>query len=248
MDEAIVCYRKAIETDPNDVSPQFKLGNALRDRGQPEEAIAAFRKAIEIDPEYVPTYCNLGNALNRQGEREEAIACYLKAIEIDPNRELTRKGLATLYTNWSWALTTAPDISQRDPAKAVQLAMQAIEVRPSTSAKDLINLGVAQYRAGDYGVSVKTFEEADSLVKGGDRFHRMFFAMAHWQLGNQEAARQMYAQGAAWIAENQKDSPTLRRFRDEAEQLMGIAENERERLIEEHLAHPADQKSESHKP
>jgi hypothetical protein len=72
------------------------------------------------------------------------------------------------------------------------------------------------------------------MIPRGDREHRMFLAMAHWQLGDKDKARERYAQGAAWIAEHQKDSGEQCRFRAEAEQLLEISEQERNRLIEQY--------------
>jgi hypothetical protein len=71
----------------------------------------------------------------------------------------------------------------------------------------------------------------------------MFLAMAHWQLGNKEQARERYAEGAAWIASHRMNSEEQNRFRAEAEQLMEITPEERNRLVEEYLARPAEKKS-----
>ena len=50
LEEAIACFRKAIEVDPNDASAHVLLGDALRAQKKLDEAIACFRKAIELDP------------------------------------------------------------------------------------------------------------------------------------------------------------------------------------------------------
>ena len=44
MDEAIACYRKAIELDPKFALAHNNLGNALEDKGQVDEAIACYRR------------------------------------------------------------------------------------------------------------------------------------------------------------------------------------------------------------
>src|SRR5262249_38733415 len=50
-DEAVACYRKAIELDPKHVKAHSNLGAILCDvRGEYENAAACFRKAIELDP------------------------------------------------------------------------------------------------------------------------------------------------------------------------------------------------------
>jgi hypothetical protein len=58
------------------------------------------------------------------------------------------------------------------------------------------------------------------LRKGGDSFDWFFLAMAHWQLGNQDQARQWYDQAVAWMEKNQPQNEELLRFRAEAEELI----------------------------
>ena len=51
VDEAIACYRKAIELDPKYAAAHNNLGAMLCDkRPTTTEAIACFKKAIELDP------------------------------------------------------------------------------------------------------------------------------------------------------------------------------------------------------
>ena len=60
MDEAIACYKKAIELDPKNAIAHTNLGNALHDKGQLDEAIACCKKAIELDPKLAIAHNNLG--------------------------------------------------------------------------------------------------------------------------------------------------------------------------------------------
>ena len=144
------------------------------------------------------------------------------------------------YVNLAWLLSTAEDASLRNPSEAVECGRRAVELEPE-NANHWNNLGVAQYRAGNWQAAVEALQKADAMIDGGDRVHRMFFAMAHWQLGDKEKARELYAQGAAWIAERRKKSGEQRRFRAEAEQLMEISEEDRKRLVKEYLACAADE-------
>ena len=65
-----------------------------------------------------------------------------------------------------------------------------------------------------------------SLSKGGDSFDWFFLAMANWQLGNKELARQWYDRAIQWMDKNQSQDAELRRFRAEAGKLLGLPEEE----------------------
>ena len=62
MDEAIACYKKAIELDPKFAVAHYNLGNALAAKGQLDAAIACCKKAIELDPRFAIAHSNLGSA------------------------------------------------------------------------------------------------------------------------------------------------------------------------------------------
>jgi hypothetical protein len=84
-------------------------------------------------------------------------------------------------------------------------------------------LGVAQYRAGDWKAAVAALEKSNALL--GDEalgFNTFFLAMAHWQLGAKEEARKWYDRAVAWMEKKEPKNEELRRFRAEAEKLMGI--------------------------
>jgi tetratricopeptide (TPR) repeat protein len=236
------------------------LASAIKGQGRYKEAEELFREVLEIlqrvqgkeHPYTLDSMHGLACAIRRQGRYEEAERRLRDLLEIErrvrgPEHPVTldhTNCLAECYTGWCWRLATAADVSQRDPAKAAELAKLAIELEPD-DANHWNNLGVAQYRAGNWQAAVDALEKADSMIETGDRVHRMFFAMAHWQLGDKEKARELYAQGAAWIASHRKNSDGQRRFRAEAEELMEITEEERNRLVEEYLARPADKATEA---
>jgi predicted amidohydrolase len=86
-EEAIKCYDKAIEIEPNYEDAWYNKGVALGELGKYEEAIKCYDKAIEIEPNYEDAWYNKGWNLGKLGKYEEAIKCYDKAIEIKPNYE-----------------------------------------------------------------------------------------------------------------------------------------------------------------
>jgi tetratricopeptide (TPR) repeat protein len=75
-DEAIKCYDKAIEIDPDNPVVWNNKGLALNSLGKYDEAITSYDKAIEIDPDDADTWNNKGLALNSLGKYDEAKKCY----------------------------------------------------------------------------------------------------------------------------------------------------------------------------
>jgi len=224
LDEAVAAYRKAIELAPKIAAAYHNLGNALADQGKLDEAIAAYRRAIELYPSYALAYNNLGNALSRQGDNPRAIAAYQKAIALDPEFALGHNGLA-------WVLTTCPDEKLRDPGAALALVTKAVELDPQNGAY-VNTLGVACYRTGDFDAAVSALEQSMKLRKGGDSFDWFFLAMAEWQLGNKDTAREWYEKAVRWMEERAPRNEELIRFRSEAAELLGVDDKSERAALE----------------
>jgi tetratricopeptide (TPR) repeat protein len=121
--------------------------------------------------------------------------------------------------NVAWFLATAEIPAHRDPALAIELAKKAVESDPQ-SGNYQNTLGVARYRAGDWKQAVSDLEKSISLGNSTS-FNFFFLAMAHWQLGNKEDARQSYEQA---ISRTNRGNEELLRFQAEAEELMKLPE------------------------
>jgi hypothetical protein len=61
------------------------------------------------------------------------------------------------------------------------------------------------------------------LRKGGDSYDWFFLAMAHWRLGDRDKARTWFGRAVKWMDAHQPQDVELRRFRAEAEALLGQA-------------------------
>jgi eukaryotic-like serine/threonine-protein kinase len=220
LDEAVACYHKAIEIDPRHVQSHNGLGLCLKLQGKFEEAIASYRKAIEIDPKYVFALLNLSYSLANQRKFDEAIALCRRSIELDPKFARARGALAHAIGKQGWDLADRPDPKFRDPQRAVELGKEAVASAPQSPMGWQL-LGWIQYRAGNWKDSIAALEKSRELQEGGtgDAFQWLVLAMAHWQLGHKEEARNWYEKAIelerVWPEE-------LRRFRAEAEELMGV--------------------------
>ncbi|MDQ2946765.1 MAG: tetratricopeptide repeat protein, partial [Acidobacteriota bacterium] len=72
LDEAITCYRRALEIDP--LFGHRNLGLNLYYAGRLEEAKAALEKALEIDPDATNTHAFLGQVYLAQSHPQEGLA------------------------------------------------------------------------------------------------------------------------------------------------------------------------------
>ena len=85
--------------------------------------------------------------------------------------------------------------------------------------------------AGDWRAAIdKSLKKSEELQPGqvarADAINAFFLAMAHWQLGEQDEARQWYGKAVEWMEKEQTDRRVeqLRRFRAEAEELLKITD------------------------
>src|SRR5262249_35760077 len=123
----------------------------------------------------------------------------------------------------AWMLATCPQVKFRDPGRAVALARKAVEIE-SEHGGFWNTLGVASYRAGDLKAAIEALDKAEKLAPGKFlAWNAFFLTMAHWQLGEKEQARKEYEQAVQWMEKKHPKDEELRRFRAEAEELLGIS-------------------------
>ena len=59
FDEAVTCYRRALELQPDSAAVHSNLGSILKDIGEPLEGLKSIRRALEIAPEFTVARSNL---------------------------------------------------------------------------------------------------------------------------------------------------------------------------------------------
>jgi len=80
---------------------------------------------------------------------------------------------------------------------------------------------VALCAAGRHEEGLKALERSMALTEGGSAIDWFFVAMAKHGLG-QEDARAWFDKAVAWTETNRPDDPELKRFRAEAEEVLGV--------------------------
>jgi tetratricopeptide (TPR) repeat protein len=200
------------------VHTEFRLSRLHCGLQQYDKALADYSETIALDPKNAAARYNRGLAYLELHQYEKALADLNKAIELDPKN-------AGFCNNLAWLFATWPDPKFWDSEKAVRFAQKAVELAP-TQASCWNTLGAAHYRAGDWKAAVEALSKSDELLKGNMlSFNAFFLAMAHWRLGAKDKARQWLENGVRWMEKNLPDDEELRRFRSEAEELLGVKDS-----------------------
>jgi tetratricopeptide (TPR) repeat protein len=122
---------------------------------------------------------------------------------------------------FAWFLATCADPQFRDARRAALLAKRVVDRVPQVGTY-WCTLGAAQYGTGDYREAVRALEKATQLLNEKGSSARFYRAMAHWQLGETDQARQCYDQAVTWMAKQELQYVETRRHRAEAAKLLGI--------------------------
>src|SRR5215467_3625812 len=144
IDEAIVHYQQAITAQPDHFLAHYSLGHALLEKGDLDGAIQLCRTALLLRDSDADCHTTLAIALEEKGNPAEAVQHYQKALELAP------QSISTL-TNLAWLLATSQDASQRNGAKAVELARQADRLTGGTNTLVLRTLAAAYAENGEFG-------------------------------------------------------------------------------------------------
>jgi tetratricopeptide (TPR) repeat protein/serine/threonine protein kinase len=168
VDEAIACYRHALDLDPKYASAHNNLGNALKARGKMDEAIGCLRKAIELDPNFTSAYSLLGSILGRKGQLDEAIACLRKAIALNSRHASTHADLGD-------ALAVKGQLDE-----AIACYRKALELDPRYVVVHY-RLGMVLGKKGQVDEAIACFRQAIQLDAK--------FARAHGSLGEALATK-----------------------------------------------------------
>src|SRR5262249_19861455 len=203
----------------------YGLAGRLKDLEEARrQALAGYERLAQGFPT-VPRYraerfraqwavANLLWATGRRAEAEEAyrwVAALGDGLNLNSPKQ---QQLLALF------LATCLGPQFRDVRRAVELATKVVE-RSSQDGASWNTLGIAQYRAGDWGAAIEALEKSMALSQGGDCGDWLFLAMAHWQRGEKDRARAWYDKATRLMDQQAAKHEEWQHFRAEAEELFG---------------------------
>jgi Flp pilus assembly protein TadD len=217
-DAAIDAFDEAIRLKPDFPEAHDILKDARQQKGQREKAIAAYNALFQLrknDPQF---HYDLGCALWQWGSEREGIAACREALRLRPGDPVIQNELA-------YYLTTSTDPSLRNTKQALNLARKATSHMLGSKQPTHWNvLGQAHYRDRNWKEALAALDKAVELRGTSTSADGFLRAMAHWQLGNKEQAREDYARAVAWMEKHEPKNGSLRRLRAEAAELLGISD------------------------
>ncbi|WP_152054428.1 serine/threonine-protein kinase [Tautonia marina] len=214
---------------PHEISPRLRLqlARSLREilgalTGLPQDipideklVVRAIERASQIvdlqNPEWAFYRARLCSRLGLEAEVGHWIDVDIRNSDGDPR----------LLNKTAWKLVTSGDPALHDPARAVILASEAVELAPEKWAY-WDTLGVAAYRNGEWQTAIEALDRSMTLHGGGNPGQWLFLAMAHHRLGRAAEARFWLDRAVASMEESATSSGELSRLRAEAEDLLGV--------------------------
>jgi tetratricopeptide (TPR) repeat protein len=182
--QAISCWDKAIQIQPDYYQAWGNRGIALGNLGLWAEAIASYNKVLEFKPDDYLAWYYRGNALDEAGLHEEAFASYDQAIAIKPdlhqawnNRGIALRNLGLheeAFASYDQAIAIKPDLHQawinRGNAlknlgrfeDAVASYDQAIAIKPEDD-EAWYNRGHTLADLGNYTEAIASYDRALEL-------------------------------------------------------------------------------------
>ena len=227
LDEAIACYRQAIEVEPKNVSAWLKfldvqlLGDASAETAQSlvAEAEAALGRPAALEVLYQHSAWNLSS--NRQAEYEsncrEIAAQFAESTDPRTLHLVARVG----------ALANDPAI---ETEQLVQMARRSVEASPAPWHQH--TLGLCLLRDRQEQAAIEQFNRSLAQTWGGAPLNWLGLAIAHSADGRVSESQEWLKKAQDWIGQNPLDSKSKLHPHDriacqlllrEAEQLIGQA-------------------------
>jgi tetratricopeptide (TPR) repeat protein len=234
-DRAARDYAEACRLNPQEADLRGRLGYVQGMLGQYDRAFASYTAAIERKDDVWWYWAERADFYAETGRWAQASADLARAARLAPDQAAVwyRHGLSQLAAGdfkgyretctrllahfadardagacccVAWVGALAPDAGL-DPVWLRRFAERAATSDP-TNSDYLLVLGVALYRAREYGTAVERLNQAVANQGQGGRVESwLFLALAHQRLGHDEEARRWLDKAVAWIDQRQLGRP-----------------------------------------
>jgi len=213
------------------------LGVLLFEQGKRPEAFQQYRQSVdllvELDKQFPGVSNNeqllsdsldlMAELLLVDGDQVRAAEQFRQVADLKERLLARRPDDAEYASALAWFLSVCPEPRFRNPPRAVALAEKAAAQFPQNGWYSAA-LGVAQYRNGQWREAVTSLEKANRLRPYGYEGFWLYLAMAHWQLGETEAARTCYDRAVELMTGRDYPAHVANRTHAEARKLLGIRE------------------------
>jgi len=175
---AILCYQRAIDLNPDFAEAHYNMGNAYQDLNMADQAIGAYQKSLELEPDNINAYNNLGIIRQELADPAAAMQCFQKALDIVPDSARTCYNIARLYSE------------QGNLTEATWYYQRALKIQPGY-AKAFNGLGIVLQECDRFSCSIICFQEALKLKP--DYFEAYFnMGVSFQKLGSLKDALRCY--------------------------------------------------------
>ncbi len=181
--EAVPAYRKAIELQPQWLTPYRQLGTLLVRTGDTQGAVEVYEAGYKEVPDAVGLLLDQGSAHVVAGRMDEAMRSFERVLEKEPRNDVAANNVAALIADYKY----------QDPQQLERALQLADRFRASENAYFLDTLGWLQYRKGDYPVAVAFLQRARAQSASGPQFN-YHLGMALYRDGQKEKALEELAQ------------------------------------------------------
>jgi tetratricopeptide (TPR) repeat protein len=173
--EAAREFELALQEQPDFADAHFNFANLLDQAKYTNEAIAQYETVLALQPDNFGAHNNLGTVLLREGLTNEAIAHFKRVLDLQPNQRQARDNLNRI----AWSLATSPQASERNGARALELAKWLMGLSGGTDPVHLATLAAAEAETGQYADAADHVAKAQKMAADGGE------TMAADQLGAQ---------------------------------------------------------------
>ena len=192
IDEAILEFRNAVETNPHHLDSHVELGTAYGLKGLMNKSKAEFKKAIDINLneavakivfhvlpanknsktkiDEVGARINLGNAYKVEEKLERAKLEYEKVLELKPGHLIAKNSLSEIYYKLG-----ASYLEEEKYSNAINVFDKALDITPDfTQVKDVLekahyNLGINYAKNRELDKAIMEFNKILEIKGGGLR-------------------------------------------------------------------------------